>query len=278
MMRATNSEEPIASNPSAIETDIEATRARMGETLEELGTRLNPHHLKAQAVDAVHEATIGRVRTMVRDTGNAAATAGRTAAGALRDNAVPAALIAAGVGLLLWNRRTRRQEAELLMAPTEQNFAEREHPSGMMAGAATVAGTVREKAGAVAGAVSGAAQQAAHRVADSTTSMASTVGTTVSGTVRTQSQRAATLFDENPLAVGAVVAAIGVAAGFAMPASAQEARLLGSVRDDAVDKVKGLVQEKERQIANVAERVVSEVRATASETVREAAREEGLAG
>jgi hypothetical protein len=272
-MQATNPEENGA---SAIQSDIEATRARMGETLEELGTRLNPHHLKAQAVDAVHEATIGRVRTMVRDTGNAAATAGRTAAGALRDSAVPAALIAAGVGLLLWNRRTRRQEAELLMAPTERNVAERDQTSGMMAGAAAAADTVREKAGAVAGTVAGAAQQAAHRVADGTTSMATSVATTVSGTVRTQSQRAATLFDENPLAVGAVVAAIGVAAGFALPATDQEARLLGSVRDDAVDKVKGLVQEKERQITHVAERVVNEVRATATDTAREAAREEGL--
>src|SRR5256885_8569554 len=94
-----------SSSSAAIRADIEATRARMGDTLEELGARLNPDRLKQQAKDKVRDAAIGRVQTMARTTADKAATAGRTVTDVVRDNPIPAALIAVGIGWLAFNSR-----------------------------------------------------------------------------------------------------------------------------------------------------------------------------
>src|SRR3954465_5426969 len=85
--------------------DIEATRARMADTLEELGARLNPSRLKQQAKDKVRDATIGRVQTMAQTTIEKATGAGRTGTGGGRENPIPAAMIAAGISWLVWNTR-----------------------------------------------------------------------------------------------------------------------------------------------------------------------------
>src|SRR5689334_13273089 len=90
---------------AAIRADIESTRARMGETLEALGTRLNPDRLKQQAKDTVREATIGRVETMARNTVDRATSAGRSAATVVRENPIPVAMIVAGIGWLAMRGR-----------------------------------------------------------------------------------------------------------------------------------------------------------------------------
>ncbi|MEX1158144.1 MAG: DUF3618 domain-containing protein, partial [Thermomicrobiales bacterium] len=48
-------------DPDAIEHEIEQTRAEMSGTIDEIQDRLNPERLKAQAKEAAHDATIGRV-------------------------------------------------------------------------------------------------------------------------------------------------------------------------------------------------------------------------
>lgn len=63
-----------------ITDDIERTRDRMGDTLEELGGRLNPHRIKQRAKRKVREA-------------------------AVRTWPISLALIAGGVGLLIWKAR-----------------------------------------------------------------------------------------------------------------------------------------------------------------------------
>src|SRR4051812_6385247 len=85
--------------------DIEATRQRMGETLEELGARLNPNRLKQQAKDKVRDATIGRGQTMAQTTIEKATSAGRTVTDVVRENPIPAAMIAAAISWLFWNSR-----------------------------------------------------------------------------------------------------------------------------------------------------------------------------
>ncbi|HEX5167469.1 MAG TPA: DUF3618 domain-containing protein [Thermomicrobiales bacterium] len=58
---ATSGEAAIPDDPDAIEQDIEQTRAEMSGTIDAIQERLNPEALKAQAKEAAHDATIGRV-------------------------------------------------------------------------------------------------------------------------------------------------------------------------------------------------------------------------
>ena len=46
-------------------------------------------------------------------------------------------------------------------------------------------------------------------------------------------------FDQNPMVLGAVAAAVGLAIGMTLPATEREARLMGGRRDELIDKVTG---------------------------------------
>jgi hypothetical protein len=95
----------------AIEADIDATRERMGETLEELGSRLNPGYLKDEAIHAVKDATIGRVRRAATSGARSVRSTGRRLGVATKRNPLPAALIGGGVVLMFlgaWSRRKHR--------------------------------------------------------------------------------------------------------------------------------------------------------------------------
>jgi gas vesicle protein len=211
-----------------IRADIEATRTRMGETLEELGTRLNPDRLKEQAKEAIHDATIGRVQTMARNTAGKAADTGRRITDVIRDNPIPAAMVVAGLGWMIFGGKRN-------IAPQVQGVAD--------------------------------------RATEGATAIAATMSSTVSESARAGTQKVSGAFEENPLALGAVALAVGVATGFALPSTRREGELFGEAKESVVDRAKEIVSEKKEQAQHVAERVVSE----AKTTVAAAARDEGLA-
>jgi len=122
--------------------DIAVTRARMGGTLEQLHSKLNPTVLKEQAIDQFHElkqtittelrdakdsmksevkaelaeakaamreATIGKVEKMVHDVENTAKDTGNSIVDTIRANPLPAALTGIGLAwLFMSSRGTRR--------------------------------------------------------------------------------------------------------------------------------------------------------------------------
>lgn len=47
-----------------IRDDIAQTRAEMSETIDAIQDKLSPQHLKEQAVEKLHDATIGRAQTL----------------------------------------------------------------------------------------------------------------------------------------------------------------------------------------------------------------------
>lgn len=102
-------------DPAAIRAGINETRARMSDTLSELGERLNPHVIQEQVTtrvkEGIREATIGRVEHMAR---NAADTVSATRSGmadTIRDNPVPAAMVAIGLAWLMFNGRRDSSES-----------------------------------------------------------------------------------------------------------------------------------------------------------------------
>lgn len=268
--------------PDEARRDIEATRARMGDTLEELGTRLNPERLKQQAKDKIRGATIGKVQTMAQTTVDKASNAGRSVTDIVRDNPLPAALIAAGISWMAWNSKRGKssisetrsvegswEDSEKSYRSTSQRYRSSEY--GQSSGISQTGNgddglpdKVRERAGTVVDNVGSLAQR--------TTEKTRSAAGAVADTAKAQTDKVADALQSNPLPLGLIAAALGVAAGLALPTTQKERELVGEKRDEIVDKAKGVVTEKKEQVKRVAERVVSEARTAATQ----AAREEGL--
>lgn len=285
-------------DPAELRADIRETRERLGDTLEEIGARLNPRHIGEQVKENIRDATIGRVGHMARDAADRVNEVRYTMMDTIRDNPIPAAMVGIGLGWLFMNARrqgdTRTAYGTAPYAGSARYYDERGGyvAAGPATGAAYgtydessdepgLAGRARERVGeAVHGAREGAgnvahrAADAAHGVADRARGLASTVA----DTSRHQARRAEDLLHEQPLAVGAFALAIGLAAGFALPVTDREVEMMGDARDRVVDRVKEAAQETTGKVQAVAERVVSETQQTVKETAKEAAREQGLTG
>lgn len=86
-----------ADDPAAIRAEISETRARMSDTLSELGERLNPHVIQEQVTtrvkEGIREATIGRVEHMARSAANTVSATRSGITDTIRDNPVPAAMV-----------------------------------------------------------------------------------------------------------------------------------------------------------------------------------------
>ncbi|MFL5622650.1 MAG: DUF3618 domain-containing protein [Gemmatimonadaceae bacterium] len=227
----------------AIRSNIEATRQRMGDTLEQLSSRLNPGYLKQQAKDKLREATIGRVQNMGRTTVDKASSAGRGIVDVVRENPIPSALIALGAGwLALSARRGNPSNSEAIVDVQSSPYAE-----------------------------PGLDEARTYRT-DGDSSRRNDTG--LADKAKEKANAAANLFEQRPLVVGVIAAAIGLAVGSAIPPTQKEAELVGEKRDQLLDKARDVVSEKKEQVKRVGQRVVTE----AKEAATQAAREEGLTG
>ncbi|MFL5593113.1 MAG: DUF3618 domain-containing protein [Gemmatimonadaceae bacterium] len=279
---------PTSARTAATRAEIAATRERMGDTLEELSARLSPGRLKQQAKDTVRDATIGRVQTMAQGTVDKATSAGRKVADVVRENPIPAALIAAGISWLAWSARRggssasstsyyekyENEESSYKNEDSSASYQNRQASSSIQGADGDAgfdvtesggpAGKVRDKASEAVETTQEAAQRAKAAAAD--------LKENVARTARAQSDKIAGTFEQNPLPIGVVAAALGLAAGFVLPSTRKEAELVGEKRDELVDKAREAIREKKEKAQNVAKRVVSEAKSVATQ----AAREEGL--
>ncbi len=268
--------------PAVIRAEIYETRERLGETIEEIGERLNPNRLKEQVKENIRDATIGRVENMAQNAVERVSETRRTLTNTIRENPIPSAMVGIGLGWLLWNQR--RQGS---FGTTSRYAAGTGRSRGFAsAGSAAVGGTefagpyaepsaafgatggISAQSGGIGETVKESVKDTAGQLAD----RAQNVAGTVAEQTRIQTRRVEDQFYESPLAIGAATLALGVAAGLAIPATRQEAQLVGDARDKLVDRVRNVARETADKVQNVAERVMDE----ASTTGREAAREEGL--
>jgi ElaB/YqjD/DUF883 family membrane-anchored ribosome-binding protein len=95
-----------------IRDSIEATRARMGDTIEQIGERVNPERvkaeLKARARDQIHEVKDNvkrKARNTMRDVEHGVSDTGRSIWATIRENPVPAGMVGVGLAWLIANRR-----------------------------------------------------------------------------------------------------------------------------------------------------------------------------
>jgi hypothetical protein len=200
---------------SAIRANIEQTRARMGDTIEAIGERLNPNHLKAELRETVRErvqetedsiraATIGRAENMAKEVAHRVNDTSHGIMDTIRENPIPAAMVGIGLGWLFFNGRRGHEHRETYGYAAGERFRNdhldyRTYDTGYYreatdytAVAGTEAGTtigepgvterVRERASDVgeavrdtAGNIADRAQSAASTVRDRTTEVVSDV-------------------------------------------------------------------------------------------------------
>lgn len=311
----------MAEDPNAIRADIADTRERLSNTIEEIGERLNPQVLKENVKDSIREATIGRVSTMARQ---AADSVSRTTSGvgsAVRENPIPVAMVAIGLGWMIWNARAksangydRSRNIDMGYGTdygasygqsygssygtnygtgygASQRYDSADEGFGATLGSESqyadssstgVKGRVREKAQHIgdvaqrragqfadrARNVAGDAKERAQHLAGDVKHRAEDLYGSAQDMTRRSAMRVEDSFQENPLAIGAVAMAIGLAAGLAAPVTDREVRLMGDARDQFVDRAKDIAEETREKAEHVASRAMGEAKT--------AAREEGL--
>lgn len=239
-----------AEAPEEIRENIQQTRAELDGTLGELQERLSPSHVKEQVRESVKEtiqetktalraATVGKVETMIRETGNTLHEARQSIWTTIRENPVPAALSAIGLTWLFLNRGgTDGGRYQSGFEPDEYGRGYGENRGvGSRAGSAVqqvkdLASNAAESAQHQAGELASAASETAGRVADRAQVQ-----------VRRVERAMGQWMEENPVALGALALAAGTAIGLALPRTEKEDQLLGSARDTVVDRAQELASE-----------------------------------
>ncbi|HEX6560306.1 MAG TPA: DUF3618 domain-containing protein [Longimicrobiales bacterium] len=299
------------SESTHIRAEIRETRDRMSGTLDQLGTRLNPNRIKAQVRENIREATVGRVENMARHASERVNETREGIMDTIRDNPIPAAMIGIGLGWLLFNGRRQGSHSHVhdLMpgelrgssgsgvgyygdvSATTPRLAQDDAAGGIGASISHwdepgIADRVRSRVANVGDSASGAVDDARERISEvagsaqervsEVSNRVRDVASDVAQTTRFQAHRiedrlSRTMHD-NPLALGAVALAVGVAAGMAIPETRREHELMGGARDQLMDRARNVAEDAREKVQNVAERVIDETR----DTAREAARDEGL--
>ncbi|HTG50543.1 MAG TPA: DUF3618 domain-containing protein [Gemmatimonadales bacterium] len=287
--------------PQDIEREIEATRERMSRDIDELGDRLSPDNLKRQAKDAI----TGKAHEMVSNVGAGARRTGFRMMDFIQENTSLVAAMGLGAVWLI-QQRSRSEISGDRMARFAYTGPER-RGSGLTQRIADRAGDVRHAIGSAVGSATetvseraGELREQARDRAGDLAERAEELGSGARERARDLGHRAQEqtrrarggverLMKENPLAVAAGIAAIGLAAGLLVPETERERRTLGPVRDDLADRaqttasrikdaaveagqeVKDAVQEEIKFRAPELKSTLSDAAQTVTQQVRESA-------
>ena len=311
---------------------IEATRARMGGTIEQIGDRVNPdrvqRELKARAKEQVREAKHNvkqKARNAMHDMEHGVNDTGRTVWNTIRENPIPAGMVGVGLAWLLANgsgsdRDERDNEYWAYPRGTGRGYA---RYTGVTAPGATFMGQeeyaywraremdaaasyptrgyededrgmadqAKERVGEAAEGAKERVTGAAERVRDSAEETAERVkhkaedamdatrdkavhlahraseeAHRVGYRARRVEHRVEHAVQDNPMAAGAIAAALGFAAGMMIPESQREHQMFGETRDRMMEKAETKARHAGEKVKDVAREAASE----ASETAKEA--------
>jgi ElaB/YqjD/DUF883 family membrane-anchored ribosome-binding protein len=255
-----------------IEADLNESRHRLNDTLSALGDKLSP----GQMLDEVLGLAQGQAGDFAKKLGSQ-----------VKDNPLPTLLIAAGIGMLLlnrghssqgsgmnaddWHHERRYRSLEEARWSTSRNagesdsaFEERVHQAyAKTLGLTQKAGEAVDAFKArVSSAVDGA-RQAAEGVRERAGQMISDAKRVVSHQAQNLGARAADvrqkavhLYDETPLAAGAIALAIGALIGSTAPLSRPEREMLRDVADKAARTGADLAERGARIVEEGVERAV----------------------
>lgn len=222
--------------------------------------------------DAAHEAQ-DRAARVASSAGESAGDFTSSLMETVKQNPVPAALTAMGVGWLVMNRRGSNddypygrydRDAWPYQTTTSSGYGDTSDEQGtvdqLKERAAGAMHQVQETSGDVVDTV----QEAAGHVA-------STVQRTA-GEVGHRAQRApgqlGHMIQENPLMAGALAVSVGAAVGLYLPSTKREDQMVGERRDALMTQVRGTARETFEKVQHVADE--------ATTTIKEQVKEQGL--
>ena len=256
--------------PEEIEREIEETRSRLSRDIDELGNKLNPQNLKEEAKSAIKGAAQGAVSNV----GEQARRTGFRLVEVIRENPLPVIAVGAGVTWLL-TQRSRSEVSGGRMAryaytgpERRQGYAwqsgtgSRSHLGGMKESVSEAASGVAERAGELK-------ERAGERLSE------------LGGEARRRSRRIKTNLEhtaeENPLALAIGATVVGLALGLLLPGTEREDELMGSARDQLVDRaehtaerVKDAAVEAGREIKETVKSEVEQRKPEVTEAVQQA--------
>jgi gas vesicle protein len=218
-------------NPEEIEREIGQTRNRLSRDIDELGNKLSPQNLKEEAKSAIKGAAHGAVSNM----GEQARRTGSRLVEVIRENPLPVIAVGAGVTWLL-TQRSGSEVSGSRMARYAYTGPERRQGDSWQSG-------IRSRVGGTVSGVKDSVSEAASSVAERAGEFKDRAGERIgdlgsearrkSRRIKTNLQHAA---EENPLALAIGAAVVGLALGMLLPGTQREDELMGSSRDQLVDR------------------------------------------
>ena len=268
-------------DPTVIRAQINQTRAQMSETVDMLHARLSPENLKQQAQDAIREATVGKVKDMAQNVEHTVKSWRSNLASAIKQNPVPAAMVAIGLGWLFMAHDNDEANYDYWRSPyrgtsgydREWDYRAGEYDRGreeggmssVREGISNIRETVSEKVDEVKSNLQETADQARERV-DHMKEQAQQRAEELSQQARYEAYRVKQGFRqmmvENPLAVGAAALAIGATIGLILPATQRENQWMGEARDRFVDKAQATAQQTMETVREAVQEDIEEITQT----------------
>ena len=267
-----------------IRGDIEDTRARMGNTIDAIQEKLSPQRLMEQAKETARDATIGRAQEMASNVADTAKETGSTIMDTIRENPIPVALTAIGVGWLIWGARRsaadRRDERDYWNARNGRydrygrygydryGRFDDQYRNGTYQGQQDNGrmNQMADKVQNTASRVGDQIQDTANRVGDQVQDMASNVSDRAGDAAdyaQWQARRARSWFeqtwDDNPLLVAGAALAAGTIIGLALPETQMENQLMGEARDNLVEKAQGVAEDTVQKAQHAANKAADQV-------------------
>lgn len=214
--------------PEQIEREIEMTRGRMSENIDELGDRLSPQNLKERAKGAIQDAAGNAVQSV----GEQARRTGWGLVDMIRENPLPAIAVGAAATWLLTKRSQGpvsgdRMARYAYSGPERRSGQGWQHAGGITGRAGVVVSEARERMSDVADEVSDRASELGSRARRQSARLKTNLKRTI---------------DENPLVVAAGAAVLGLAVGLLLPETEREDEMLGPTRDRLVDRAEAVTE------------------------------------
>lgn len=215
-----------------IEREIDRDRSHFNETLHALENKFSPGQLVDQA--------LGYAR---RNGGDFSNNLVRT----ISSNPLPTILTGIGVAWMAMSQgRSSAENQQSHEYPYGSSYDTGSSTGGNGSGASSKVSGAKEKAKGVTGQLSNSAHQMGDR-ANHLTGNARNSAYEMRERSRQQwartSEGARQFYEENPLAVGAAVIAIGALIGASIPASAKEREMFGDKGEDMVNKAKSMAED-----------------------------------
>jgi ElaB/YqjD/DUF883 family membrane-anchored ribosome-binding protein len=250
-----------------LRSEIDRTRGEMSETIDAIQDRLSPRNVVSRAADSVKEATVGRVRQMAHTVHDRMPSSGNEWGGGfidrVRDNPVPAAIAAVSLAWLAFGgrRQPRQQFGPAIYGSTRDGQAfirETRIATPDEFGVGEDSGNAWSSVGQYAEDATRRTQQSVEAAGERIQETMSRAGDRMREATWDARHRAQRLQNQNPLAAGALAAAVGLAIGLAIPESDRENELMGPARDSLVDRGREAARnaaERVQDVANDVQRV-----------------------